>query len=161
MAVVRVTSYVQKDEKAACLVERIHVLPDPANPNVHHARRVQTITVNRDGQLADYTTDLGPASQYKSQEFQILGVWEHSVAELQEMADIERLKENYWQRFLAEKSAESTLIPDFLTHLEERREIAHNRSKFGPGVRKQRNGFDTRRALEWQKQRRSTPASRS
>ena len=149
VALARATTRVHKDEPAACLVERNRVAPDPANPDVHHARRFQVITVNRDGELADYTTDLGPADDFKSQEFQILGVWEHSVAELQDMADRERWREDHWQKFLAEKQAESTLQTDYRNWVEERRNIFDNRTQIGPGLRKQRNGFSRKGVLEW------------
>lgn len=146
MTLSRATSYVHKDEKAMCLVERNLA----ATVGVH---RYQVITVNRDGELADFTTDLGPVEEFTAPEFQVLGVWEHSVAELMHIADQYRFGDDHWQKFLAEKSAESTLIPDFLAQAEERARVFKNRTTVGPYLRKQRNGFSRKGALEWSKRR--------
>ena len=145
---IRVAHRVHKDEPAACLVEVNRMAPDPKSKAVE-LRRHQIITVNRDGELAEFVTDLGPADHFDAQEFQIVGLWEHSVAELIEIADNERWKDDYWLRFLREKAAESTLIPDFLNQFEELQRIKDNKTQVGPYLTKQRNGFSRKGMAAW------------
>lgn len=144
----RATTFVHKDEKAACLSETNRL-----NAEQTSLRRYQVITVARDDELAEYTTDMGLASSFTAPEFQVLGVWEHTVAELMDIADRYRWGDDYWQKFLAEKSAESTLIPDFLAQVEARVRTQNNTTVIGPHLRKQRNGFSRKGAMEWSKRR--------
>jgi hypothetical protein len=133
---VRRIESVKPDEKAFRLSELVLMAPDYAG-----FRRYQVILVNRNDDMAEYRLDLGPADGFTAPEFQVLAMWEHTVAELQDIADRQRLGDDYWQKRTAELQAESTLIEDWHDQVEERRELIHNRSTFGPGYRKQRNGF--------------------
>jgi hypothetical protein len=138
---VRKAQAVTPDEKAFRLAELVLMAPDYSG-----FRRYQLIIVNRNDELAEYREDMGPAAGFTAPEFNILAMWEHSVAELREMADLNR--DDYWTKRTAEIQAESTLIDDWIDQSEERREIVQNRSTFGPGYRKQRNGFDRQAAVE-------------
>jgi hypothetical protein len=133
---VRRTDTVSPDEKAFRLSELVLMAPEYSG-----FRRYQVIIVNRHDALAEYRHDLGPAGDFTAPEFQVLALWEHTVAELQDIAEQQRLGDDYWQKRTAELQAESTLIEDWHDQVEERRELIHNRSTFGPGYRKQRNGF--------------------
>jgi hypothetical protein len=133
---VRRTDTVSPDEKAFRLSELVLMAPEYSG-----FRRYQVIIVNRNDALAEYRLDLGPAADFTAPEFQVLALWEHTVAELQDIAEQQRLGDDYWQKRTAELQAESTLIEDWHDQVEERRELIHNRSTFGPGYRKQRNGF--------------------
>lgn len=114
----------------------------------HHQRhRYQIIMVNRDGTLCEHWTDMGPSKNFTANEFVFPLMWEHSVEEALDMAEDKRNSDR-WKRFLEEKAGESTLIQDAIKQVEERHRIINNRSSFGPGVSKQRNGFSKRAALE-------------
>ena len=79
------TAYISGDEKANSLQE-IH-LQSPGSRGFH---RYRLIIVNRDGKLAEFREDMGLASSFKGiRQFNIpsFGTWEHSVAELLDIAD--------------------------------------------------------------------------
>lgn len=107
-------------------------------------RRVQRVYVNRDGHMAVHVRDLGAAANFTAPQTRILSLWEDSVAYCMDQAEHQRLGEDYWVKFLAEKTAESTLIPDTIRFVEEGARIVRSRSVFGSHVRKQRN-FSPRR----------------
>lgn len=133
------TEIIHEDEKAWSLRE-IHLVRPPTN----QWRRFQIITVNRDDVLTEWWHDLGPMSAFNRPQIEIPSLWEHSVAELREMADTMRLEESRWKNRAAELAAESSLIPDMLNQFEEGKKIMANQSVFGPAVTHQRNGLDRR-----------------
>lgn len=140
-ALANVTQFIQADEKAYRLAEWNMVRPPFGDWH-----RWQVIFVNRADKLAEFWTDLGPAANYTAAEFNIPALWEHSVAELQDIATSVRLGDDHWQKFAAEKQAESTLISDFLQQKEEMWKVINNQTVIGPGVSKQRDGFSKRAA---------------
>jgi len=111
-------------------------------------KRFQVITVVRNDDLAEWWTELGPAEKFTAPEVEIPSLLAHTVAELREIADQHRWRDNYWQEFTAEQIAESTLIADFLNQVEEHWKVIRNQSVFGPGVTKQRIGFSKAAAYE-------------
>lgn len=121
-------------------------------PPSYQNRRYQIILVNRNDQIAEWWYDLGPSWSFAANQFTFPMLWEHTVAEAQDIAEAKR-HDTYWQDFLKEKQAESTLLDDWQTQREERHKIIHNRSVFGPGGHKQRDGFPLRAALEPLKER--------
>ena len=107
--------------------------------------RWQLIWVNRNDRLAIHKTDLGPAANFKAEPFRIPSFWMHSIAQLQHIAERERLGDDYWQKRLAELASENTLITDFIDQCAEAQRVIANQSVFGPAIRRQRNGFPSRR----------------
>jgi hypothetical protein len=103
-------------------------------------RRIQIVYVNRSDEIAEWRKDLGPADSFTSNQFRIPSLWEHTVGELWDIAEQQRLKEDEWERFLLEAQAESTLISDWRLELEEIAKLARNQSVIGPGYQRQRNG---------------------
>lgn len=138
-----VTLAVHKDEKAWKLREQNLVRP-PSN----QWHRWQFIWVQRNGVMYEWANDLGPSENFTQPGCEIPSLWEHTVAELQEIAEIHRYKDDFWQRFMAEQTAESTMFEDYRNQTAERHEVIHNRSVYGPKHKKQRIGFDRRAALE-------------
>lgn len=149
MVIHRTTSFLVRNERAATLYEVNEMAPD-----YRGFRRVQTIVVVRDDDLAEYRTDLGPADEFTAPEFQIPAGFQHSVEELKDIALAQRYGDDYWQKRTEELSLESTLIPDYVDWTEERGRILNNTTKIGPGFTKQRNGYSRKGALEWSKQKR-------
>lgn len=105
-------------------------------------RRFQRVWVNRNDQLAVFTKDLGPASDFTYPELQIPAEWCHTVAELQAIAEEVRNGRELEDLF-EERQASSTLVQDWLDQVERNRNIMRNRSVFGAGGKTQRNGFST------------------
>jgi hypothetical protein len=124
-----VTQFIARNEKAMSLREE----------NLH-GRRYQIIVVVRADELTEWWKDLGPSGNHLGDGFQIPSLMEHTVAELQDIATASR-HDDTWQKEMRGVVAESTLISDFLSQYEERSRIINNKSSFGPGVVKQRNGF--------------------
>jgi hypothetical protein len=134
MTVMVAAPFISPDEKAYALVE--------VNLGIDYIgkRRIQIVYVNRGDELAEWRKDLGPADSFTSNQFRIPALWEHTVGELWDIAEQQRLKEDEWERFIQEEQQASTLISDWLTELEERNKLARNQSTFGPGYTRQRNG---------------------
>lgn len=104
-------------------------------------RWIQRLWVVRGDSLARYETDMGPASRYADvQELIIPSFGDDSVAELQYEADLHR-HDTYWKGRIEEIKASSTLIADAVQQTEQRHQLIHNRSSFGPYARAQRDGF--------------------
>ena len=135
-----VACVVSEDEPCYWLTE-LHLQA----PDYKGFRRYQIVWVVRDDALAQYITDLGLASKYKGvEQFSVQGggtdedtgrIWiEHTVAELQEIADIHRAglmgKPEHKPRDL--KLA-------LLTQLDEQRIGRSRRSTFGAYSRVERN----------------------
>jgi hypothetical protein len=105
-------------------------------------RRVQRVWVNRNDQLAVFTKDLGPSSDFTYPELQIPAEWCHTVAELQAIAEEVRNGRELEDLF-EERQQSSTLVQDWLDQVERNRQVMRNRSVFGVGGKTQRNGFST------------------
>jgi hypothetical protein len=143
--IVPVTEIVHPDEKCWRLKE-VNLMRRIGNTNV--LRRIQMAWVERNGIIWEWSRDLGPAENFTAPGCDIPAIWEHTIGECWDMADVNRMKDDYWERFLREKEHESTLFDDWRNQVMERHEIIHNRSVIGPKVRKQRNGFWRSKALE-------------
>lgn len=117
------------------------------NKSFRSRRRYQRIWVNRNDELTVFTKDLGPAADFTYPELQIPAEWEHTVAELQAIAEEVREGKEL-NELMEERQSESTLVQDWLDQVERRRKVMHNRSVFGPVGTTQRNGFSLRHALD-------------
>lgn len=80
--IIPATQYILADEKAYWLSE-----VNKQSPGSKGFRRYQIITVIRDDAQAQYWDDLGPVNNWKGiDQFTIPSLFEHTVAELQEIA---------------------------------------------------------------------------
>ena len=133
------TTYVLADEKAMGLLEV--ELQTEDGKDTH---RFQIISVIRNDKQANYVSDLGSRLLYPNPPLNIISYMEHSVAELQDMANEARARSDVTKR-LAELQEESTkdrnIIKEFLEQKERNSKIIANKSQFGPTYRVQRNGF--------------------
>lgn len=138
------TSFLLPNEPAWGLLERNQLVPVGKGTELH---RIQKVFVVRNDAIACHVKDLGPAANYKAPEFwhELAGV--HSVAEALELADCDRIHDDYWEKRQKEMSAESTLIQDAINWRETAHRVIHNRSSFGPGIAVQRNGFPLQEVL--------------
>lgn len=108
--------------------------------NYQGKHRYQIIGVNRGGRLALHYHDMGESKNFSYGGIRIPVVWEHSVAEVQDMA--EQLREDgAWEREIV-KERQGKI--DFGKALDEQYDLARqnlaNRSVFGPAVQVVRNG---------------------
>lgn len=142
-AFVPVTETVHPDEKCWRLKE-VNLI----RPPLHQWRRYQMLWVARNDVIYEWSRDLGPSEDFDAPGCDIPGLFEHTVGELWDIAERYRLGEDHWQKWLREQEDESTLIPDWINQVQERHQIIHNRSVFGPGGHTQRNGFSRKAALE-------------
>ena len=84
--IIPATLYVNGNEKAYSLQE-IH-LQSPGSRGFH---RYRIIMVRRDGNLAEYREDMGLAKNFRGiRQFNVPSLWEHSVEELLDIANILR-----------------------------------------------------------------------
>ncbi len=84
--IIPATLSVNGNEKAYSLQE-VH-LQSPGSRGFH---RYRILMVNRDGKLAEYREDMGLASKFKGiRQFNVPSIWEHSVDELLEIANVLR-----------------------------------------------------------------------
>ena len=81
---VTATVSVNDDEKAWAYLE-----VEEQSPGSHGFHRYRIIYVNRNGNIAEYRDDMGEAKNFKGAKkaIHIPSVWEHSVAELIDIAD--------------------------------------------------------------------------
>ena len=104
-------------------------------------RRRQEIHVIRNDRRAVWADDLGPAENFTSPPFSIPALLEHSVAELQDMADSLRDSDVNNMR-LAELQQESeedkALIIQAIDQAEENALMLHRKSVNGPAITVQR-----------------------
>lgn len=151
------TTYIKRDEYAVSLSEM-----DLLAPDFKSKHRYQLIYVIRDYNLAEYRTDLGPANS-ATPPFRIMGAaidgskiyFEHTVAELLDMADALREDTKRFKERLKELSEQSTLIPDIIDQVERNQRVIENKSVFGPGGSTQRTGFSKKGAIEYEHKRRA------
>jgi len=73
------------DEKCWSLFER-----DEFTADFKHLRRVQTVRVQRDGNLVEFPRDMGPASSFKANGFVIPCLFEDTVGHALDYADFMR-----------------------------------------------------------------------
>ncbi len=77
------TLHINGNEKAYAYLEMQEQAPDSSG-----FRRYRIIYVNRDGKMAEYREDMGKANKFKgAKQLHIPSLWEHSVAELIDLAD--------------------------------------------------------------------------
>ena len=61
------------------------------SPDFSGFRRYRKIMVRRDGKLAEFIEDMGKASNFKGiRQFNVPSIWEHSVEELLDIAEVLR-----------------------------------------------------------------------
>ena len=135
---------VHPDEPCWALAE-LFLLPE----DMHERHRYQLVNVVRGDERVWIRIDMGLESEWLySDQFRVMANGDphggDTVASVQAYADMRR-EDMYWQKFLEEQQAESTLIPDMIRWHEERRLRILNRSQFGPGGHKQRNNNIVRR----------------
>jgi hypothetical protein len=83
MPVVPAVYKIRGDEKAYNLLELHEMSPDH-----REMRRYQIIMVKRDGMLAEWRRDMGPARNYQGvQQLHIPSAWEYTVDELLALAE--------------------------------------------------------------------------
>jgi len=100
--------------------------------------RYQVILVNRGDRLAEYHRDLGDAGLFESGAFRIPSLWEHTVGELQEIADGVRSRVREDRNVMAELQERSTLTRDALAFSEEIYKRRRGQSVFGSAIKVQR-----------------------
>jgi hypothetical protein len=127
---------VYKDERALRLSEMN--LPTPDSKGVH---RYQLIYVARKDKLAVHRKDMGDASKWTANQFEIWSGWQDTVAELAEMADKQREHgvESY-EGYLQAKE-DSHLVEGYIEFQEQLDKLRKNRSFSGPGGLRQRTGL--------------------
>jgi len=142
-----ITHRVSPDEPAYLLVE-VNLTPyvwskggRNFRPNSYQGvRRIQIIWVNRGDHLAEFHRDLGDASLFNYPSLRIPSLWEHTVAELRDIAETVRLKDDRVMReMLAEVQSRSTLIEDSLNLVEKVHKLRRRQSSFGPVLAVQRS----------------------
>lgn len=83
------TDHINENEKAWAYQE-----VNLQAPGSKGFRRYRIIIVNRDGNLAEYREDMGLATKWKgTRQLNIPALWEHTVAELMDIADNLRWKD--------------------------------------------------------------------
>jgi len=137
---------VSPDEKAYALIE-LNLTPYSFSKggkkfrpkSFSGMRRYQIVIVNRGDRLAEYHRDLGDAGIFAVGPLRIPSLWEHTVAELQEIADNVRSRVNEDRSVMAELQGRSTLKRDAMAFFEElhKRRRGHQ-SVFGPAIKVQR-----------------------
>lgn len=133
------TDFILPDEKAVGLQE-VDLLTD----DYKETHRYQIIYVIRNDKPAKYITDLGLSLRYPNPPLNIYAALEHSVAELQDMAEDARDRSNVVKRIAElqeESSKEKSIIKEFLEQKDRDIRIRKNRSHHGPSVTVQRIGY--------------------
>ena len=126
MTLTPATAAISPDEKAYWLIDSWQQTP-------LGLRRIQRITVLRDGMKAVYEHDVGPWDMDTDQPFQFPSLWEYSVAEVQEVA--QQAREGRAPR---DPDDRIDLLDVWGKQLDERRQRRAHRSSFGPHARKVR-----------------------
>lgn len=118
-------------------------------------RWVLRLLVIRGDQIAVYSEDIGPASDYeRAAEIVMPSFGENTVAELREYAERNRHDDTHTKR-AEEMTAESTMISDIINQLDESRDATANRSAIGPLISKQRNEFPREAVRQFKKEKRN------
>lgn len=106
------------------------------------SRWIQRLFVIRGDAIAKYETDMGAADLFPGIPPLLMPAeGEESVATMQWWGDMHRADQR-WERRLAERKAESTLIADIVRQAEQIHHIINNRSSYGQHVAVQRIGYD-------------------
>lgn len=122
------TPYILADEKAMGLME-VELLTEDGK-GVH---RYQIIYVVRNDQQSPYVVDLGDRLLFPNPPLHIFSYLEHSVAELQDMADEARARSSVTKRLseLQEQSAnDRSIIKVFLERKDEMLKVLGAKSHF-------------------------------
>jgi len=140
-----VTLQVHPDEPCYSLAEGPRKIRTPEGAIENHW--VQRVYVVRGDAIAEYTKDYGLAALFKEiPPLVLLSDGDDTVAQLQELAERHR-HDDKWIKWRQELQAESTLISDIVRQREQKWELLHNRSQFGPGLSVQRNAVNLNPAL--------------
>lgn len=139
MALTLMTDTVRSDEKAWRLTE-IVMTPHAMSKGRRRfkpktmvgRRRWQVVWVNRGGRLAQHITDMGDAKLYDRGPVNIPGLWEHTVAELREIADQWRNDTPWEHEIIANVQGESRLTERFLIQQEKKRRLSTGQVVFSP-----------------------------
>jgi len=84
MSDIIVATLTAKPDEKAWTYQEVHM----QSPGSRGFRRYRIILVNRDGNLAEYREDMGSVRKWRGVRcFNIPSLWEHSVAELLDLAD--------------------------------------------------------------------------
>lgn len=146
MSLTPIAATISPDEKAYALIE-LNMTPYSFTKGGRKFRpssfsglhRYQVIMVNRSDRLAEYHRDMGDAALYPFGPIRIPSLWEHTVAELQDIADDIRHHGFREQRnMLVELRGRSTLKRDALRLVEEVSKRRRRQSVFGPAIGIQR-----------------------
>lgn len=149
--VVPFTPFVLASERAYALIEtdmtpwRASLGGERFKPDTWRGlRRYQIIGVNRDGRIALWMHDMGPAESFGFGALQVLSLWEETVASVQHIADDIRERDAEFSRKLI--AARQQQLKDRWPEMgyrqaEQLRLNRANRSVFGPAVRVERNAF--------------------
>lgn len=145
------TPFVFGDEKAYALIEtdmtpwRASLGGKRFTPESWQGlKRYQLIGVNRGDRIALWVHDMGPAESFDFGALQVVGLWEETVAAVQDIANDIREKDAAFardvvkmrQQYLKEKWPEMAYQQSELLKLNQA-----NRSVFGPAVCAERNAF--------------------
>lgn len=146
MSLTPIATTASPDERAYALIE-LNMTPYSFSKGGRKFRpktfsgkhRYQVVYVSRGDRLAEYHRDLGDAALFNFGPLRIPSLWEHTVGELQEIADNVRSSGRQQQSMIAELQTESTLLRDAEVFMEEvyKRRRGH-RSTFGPVISVQR-----------------------
>jgi len=121
------TTYVEPDENAMALVEINLVSPKPGAG----WRRYQIIYVNREDRLAEFRRDMGPKESFESMQFRIPALWEHTVAELLDMADEMRAQSNERFQNLPKPKTGDEYLDGIHQEQEKRQWLSRGRTIYG------------------------------
>ena len=143
-----VTDYVSPDEKAYRLAELVFTpfaLSKGGRRFKPHSmsgvKRWEIIWVNRGDKLAQHIRDMGPASAFSAGPVNIFALWEHTVAELRDIAERWRDEQSWERSILANRQGESRLIEQFVKEAEiKQKHRRGGQSVFGPAITVQRVG---------------------
>ena len=98
---------------------------------VLNGQRYQIVTVIRNDEQAECWLPL-PVETVSLPEFDILAAGVHTVAEVLDWADSQRV-DRHWENVLTERAETHDLIKEFLEQAENDAEIVRNRTVFGAG----------------------------
>lgn len=144
MALTLVTDYVLPNEPAYRLCEIVmtpHAMSKGGKrfkpSTTKGRRRWEIVWVNRGDRLAEHIRDMGPSSAYDYGCINIPSLWEHSVAELRDIAEQVR-NDGQWEKdIIAQRQSESKLLEHAAIQCELRQKAG--KSAFGPAISVQRN----------------------
>jgi hypothetical protein len=148
--IVPFTPFVLKSEKAYSLIEtdmtpwRASLGGQRFKPDSWRGlHRYQLIGVNREGRIALWIHDMGPADQFEFGDLQVLALWEETVRWVQDKATDIRENDLAFARSVIHER-QQILRERWPRMAEEQNELLRlnlaNRSVFGPALKVERNG---------------------